>query len=60
MENKYIMSNDTTAIAKLPIATQANNQNPVQSALANCENIKIETMDNNLKQSVRQIQRFNQ
>ena len=42
MKNKYIMSNDTTSIDKLPVALQANIQDPVQSALGNSENIKIE------------------
>ena len=43
------MSNDTTSIDKLPVASQANTPSPVQSALGNCENIKMENYGQQLE-----------
>ena len=49
MENKYIMSS-TTSIDKLPIAPHISTQNdPVQSALGNNENIKIQNYGQQLE-----------
>ena len=59
MENKYIMSNDTTSIATLPLASQASD--PVQLALGNNENMKSENMKSeNINSENIKIQNYGQ